>query len=159
MNTGMPPFSGTWTGTLQPDSTTTYTFPIPFTVPALASFKLCAFTKLQQDYHAFNDTTCQIIETSMGIADGDINGLALWQNAPNPANTFTKISYQIPETGDLRFEIINILGQTINSLEIPEQIKGKHEIEMDVSALESGIYYIRMTYNNQSLSNKMIIAR
>ncbi len=159
MNTGMPPFSGTWTGTLQPDSTTTYTFPIPFTVPALASFKLCAFTKLQQDYHAFNDTTCQIIETSMGIADGDINGLALWQNAPNPANTFTKISYQIPETGDLRFEIINILGQTINSLEIPEQIKGKHEIEMDVNALESGIYYIRMTYNNQSLSNKMIIAR
>jgi hypothetical protein len=88
-----------------------------------------------------------------------INGIALWQNAPNPANTFTKISYQIPETGDLRFEIINILGQTINSLEIPEQIKGKHEIEMDVSALESGIYYIRMTYNNQSLSNKMIIAR
>ncbi len=88
-----------------------------------------------------------------------INGLALWQNAPNPANTFTKISYQIPKTGDLRFEIINILGQTINSLKIPEQIKGKHEIEMDVSALESGIYYIRMTYNNQSLSNKMIIAR
>ena len=47
----------------------------------------------------------------------------------------------------------------MKSLIIPEQISGKHEIEMDVSTLRSGIYYIRMMYNNQSLSTKMIIAR
>jgi MAM domain, meprin/A5/mu/Secretion system C-terminal sorting domain/Right handed beta helix region len=159
INTGMPPMGGTWTGTLLPDSTANYTFTIPFNVPGIASFELCAFTKLSLDYHAFNDTTCQTVETTLGLAEGDISGTNLWQNSPNPASKFTTITYQIPQQGDVRLEIINTLGQTMNSLEIPEQISGKHSLEMDVSTLRSGIYYIRMIYNNQSLSTKMIITR
>ncbi len=53
---------GTWTGNLDPDQTTTFTFP-PYPSP-LANYTICAYTDLAFDSHFSNDTTCAYITVS-----------------------------------------------------------------------------------------------
>ncbi len=62
INMGLPT-TETWTGTLAPDDTISYTFTAMLTVPT-GSFSLCSFTGLALDGDHLNDTTCVTI---MGV--------------------------------------------------------------------------------------------
>ncbi|MEI6765541.1 MAG: GEVED domain-containing protein [Bacteroidota bacterium] len=56
--------NATWTGTLPPNDTASYTFVTQFTAPS-GNFSLCAYTGLVADGDHLNDTTCNNI---MGVA-------------------------------------------------------------------------------------------
>lgn len=60
---GGAPTTETWTGTLLPDSTVSFTFTTGFTVPT-GDFELCSYTQLPNDGNTANDTTCA---TAFGI--------------------------------------------------------------------------------------------
>lgn len=55
------PKYGTFTGTLPPDGSVTYTFSTPFTVTSEFpdTFEICAFTKMSADWYWDNDSTCK----------------------------------------------------------------------------------------------------
>lgn len=56
INAGTPVVE-TWTGTLFPNTSTTYTFTTTYTSPA-SQYDLCTWTQLSGDNNTFNDTTC-----------------------------------------------------------------------------------------------------
>ncbi len=69
----------------------------------------------------------------------------LKQNFPNPFNPSTTISFNIPEPGFARLQIVNILGQVVETL-VDEQVQpGQYEVVFDAHALPSGMYYYRLS--------------
>src|SRR5205814_3044081 len=76
------------------------------------------------------------------------NGISVW---PNPVNEkFTIYDLQITIG---RVEIYNILGQLCSKSEIKpliNQINQRSEIELDVSFLPSGIYFVRLNTDHES---------
>jgi len=60
--------TGTFTGTLQPQATTLFTFPNPFTVPATAH-QLCAETQLTGDIYTINDGKCKNFNPLPALVD------------------------------------------------------------------------------------------
>jgi hypothetical protein len=72
------------------------------------------------------------------------NKSALYQNYPNPFNSSTKITYSIPQTGDVKISVFNTKGEFVKDLVNSRQSKGQHSVTFEASNLNSGIYYYRL---------------
>ncbi len=85
-------------------------------------------------------------------------------NYPNPFNPTTTIEYSVPEKGNVRIDIYNILGQRVNSLVNSEHSKGTHTIQWDGkdsdnNTLSSGIYFYKVSQNGKSVTKKIVMMK
>ncbi len=92
---------------------------------------------------------------------GNLNSTVpeLYQNFPNPCNNKTQFSYFLPEGCLVTLSIFDMLGNVISIQNINYQSKGKHEIVFDASALQSGIYFYKLTAGEHSAVKRMTIVR
>jgi hypothetical protein len=99
--------------------------------------------------------------TAVGLIDEQTNGATfrLFQNHPNPARSQTRISFELMNPSDVTIEIINIMGKVEKSYTYPSRQKGLNSVDMDCSALASGVYYYRATAGEMVLTKKMLITR
>lgn len=77
---------------------------------------------------------------------------------PNPATGLLNIEFSLPVYAEARLEVVNLVGQTLLS----EKVFVSQPIEktlLDVSTLESGIYYVVLRSGNEKVMQKVVIAR
>jgi hypothetical protein len=89
------------------------------------------------------------------------NSLELYGNFPNPFNPSTKISYAIPQSGNVDIVVFNNLGQEVSRLNFAEQSAGRHEVSFNASNLSTGVYFYQVKLNNgfESQVGKMILIK
>lgn len=68
----------------------------------------------------------------------------LEQNYPNPFNSSTKITYIIPERGDVTLSIYNSIGELIQILAEGTHDPGRHSVTFDAAHLPAGVYFYEM---------------
>ena len=66
-------------------------------------------------------------------------------NAPNPAYTTTYIYYELPAEGHVTIKVFDLFGKEITTLLNAIRKAGIHSSEFDVSALQKGFYFYRIT--------------
>jgi hypothetical protein len=91
--------------------------------------------------------------------EGVIKEYMLMQNHPNPFNPLTRISYQIPEAGQIRLTIYDPLGNQVISLVDGIKGAGIHDVSFDATGLPSGIYFYQLRAKNFVQTKKMILLR
>jgi hypothetical protein len=110
------------------------------------------------------------IADGIGINDGDggTNGrrsrLILRQPSPNPFNSSTRISFELPSDGDVRIQVHDALGRLIRTLVRNRRVAGRHAVEWDGRddrgrAVVSGVYYLRLRTASQTVSQKVVLVR
>ena len=75
--------------------------------------------------------------------------IEIYSNSPNPFNAATKITYQLSLSGDVTFEVYNLLGQLVNKLSSGFQPTGQYHLiwngtDLKGQPCESGIYFGRL---------------
>jgi Secretion system C-terminal sorting domain len=88
------------------------------------------------------------------------NGKAEFHIYPNPASTRIYVEYYLTKTTDVNLVLYGINGlveKTIISHEI--QTPGKYQNNVDVSGLQNGLYFIRMSSANFIQTEKLMILR
>ena len=83
----------------------------------------------------------------------------LSQNYPNPFNPTTNIRFTLPEAGNVKLAVYNLLGQKIADLVNQNMEAGFHNITFDGSNLTSGIYIYRLEAGNNVMIRKMQLVR
>jgi hypothetical protein len=83
-------------------------------------------------------------------------------NYPNPFNSSTHITFNIPTAGQIQLLLYNILGQKVCTLEDGYLTAGGHQINWDGKSddglpLPSGVYFCRLQRRNEILQLKKII--
>ncbi len=68
----------------------------------------------------------------------------LGQNYPNPFNPVTTINFSVPVTADVAITLYNSLGQEVQVLVNRNFAPGIYNIDVDASALSSGVYHYRI---------------
>ena len=75
---------------------------------------------------------------------------------PNPARNQAKIRFDDPGLTNVSLNITNHLGQIIQNT--PNYIlKKDHDIELDLSGFNKGIYFIRVEAKNKTIVNKIVV--
>ena len=145
-----------WTGSpIVHGDSAFFTFATKFIPPQLSNFDACARTSLVSDLDNTNDGTCEsVITTDLNSAQE--NGFTLWQNTPNPASGITQIKFSIPQNGEVHFELTDLLGQKLISLNLNKGA-GNQTVDIDTKPLAAGVYLYSIEYKGQKLIKKMIV--
>lgn len=83
----------------------------------------------------------------------------LFQNYPNPFNPVTKIKFQIPNSGNVKLKVFDILGKEVRTLINRQQPAGLYEIDFDGSGLAGGIYYYTLTSGTFTDTKKLVLVK
>lgn len=85
--------------------------------------------------------------------------VALNQNYPNPFNPTTQISYDLPQTADVRLEVYDLVGRQVATLVNQTVEAGSHIVNFDAANLSSGVYIYRLNAGNTVLSRKLTVIK
>lgn len=93
------------------------------------------------------------------VAVNEVEGtnFSLGQNMPNPANGITRINYELNNADDVAFEVRDITGKLVQSMNLGTQAAGKNTIELNVEQFQAGIYTYTLTVGGERLTNRMIV--
>jgi hypothetical protein len=81
------------------------------------------------------------------------------QNFPNPFNPSTTIQYSIPHASRVTLKVYDVLGRVVSILVDEQKNAGAYSTEFDGKSLSSGVYYYRLTSNNNSDVKRMLLLK
>ena len=85
-------------------------------------------------------------------------------NVPNPFNPSTRIMYELPHDGSVSVVIYDVAGRNVATLLGENQDAGKYEVTWDGrdsggASASSGVYFVKLTLANDSVTRKIVLLR
>lgn len=77
---------------------------------------------------------------------------------PNPAQQRATLRYAVPKRQDVKIYLYDILGRRVQTVVNGER-EGRHERQLDVSRLASGVYFLRLQAEGKTRTQKLTIVR
>jgi hypothetical protein len=99
---------------------------------------------------------CRITDRGESILPA---GYALHQNSPNPFNAMTVIGYSLPVSGEVRLEVLDILGRKVTTLVDERQEAGSQTTSWDASGVSSGVYFYKLTTGEYTETKRMVLLK
>ncbi|MCP4632826.1 MAG: T9SS type A sorting domain-containing protein [candidate division Zixibacteria bacterium] len=84
---------------------------------------------------------------------------ALNSNYPNPFNATTTISFDIAHDGNVDLSVYNLAGQHIETLINGNFNAGHHTVTWNASTYSSGIYFSKLTTDNNTQTKRMTLLK
>ncbi|MBP7507898.1 MAG: T9SS type A sorting domain-containing protein [Prolixibacteraceae bacterium] len=78
---------------------------------------------------------------------------------PNPADSFSTISYTISNPGSVKLELFDITGRKVKTISESFKKAGSHKITLDCHGLGNNIYFIKMEAGGVYRTSKLILIK
>jgi hypothetical protein len=78
---------------------------------------------------------------------------------PNPFNPTTMLSFSLPVTSNVHFDVFDVTGRHVATLINGSLSSGSHKIAFDGSRLASGIYFYRLQAGTFASTRKMVLIK
>jgi len=98
-------------------------------------------------------------ETGIAEEVGKPVHFSLSQNYPNPFNASTSISFALPQPGDVRLVVYDLLGRQVETILDESRPAGHHQIIYDASSLSSGVYFYQIKTGDLSETKRMLLLK
>ena len=96
------------------------------------------------------------------VVSGGVSSLQLEETYPNPARGGVTVRYAVPERagaeGEVRLRLYDVLGRRVRSA-IAGPGAGRHETQLSVDDLASGVYILRLTAGGTSETQRLTVVR
>ncbi|MBD0255439.1 MAG: PKD domain-containing protein [Cytophagales bacterium] len=143
---GGVPAEHPWSGSLPPGSALSYTFTPPQVAQGATGETFCVQAKDPQR-GTLSNREC----ANAG------NAFTLLNPAPNPTRYQFRLAFILPEAGGVRLEIVDALGRTVATEGSREYPGGYSEKTQFLAHLAKGMYFIRLSYRDQTLLKPLLI--
>jgi hypothetical protein len=80
-------------------------------------------------------------------------------NYPNPFNPSTRISFDLPESAEVRLTVFDVLGRQVATLVNQPMKAGSHTVNFDAQRLASGVYIYRLEAGSFSMTRNMMLIK
>jgi hypothetical protein len=98
-----------------------------------------------------------------GIRENGFNSspkaFELSQNRPNPFNSATTISFQLPEDSRVTLQVFDVNGREVATLVDGEMAAGKHAVAFAPGNWAGGIYFYKITAGKFTQNRKAILMK
>lgn len=91
----------------------------------------------------------------IGIEDNSV--VSVFSLTPNPAKNNVEVSFNINDDKDVNINIFNSLGAMVYSQNEGNLTSGNHTVNVNVSKLSSGVYYMNVKAGDNTITKKLII--
>ena len=78
---------------------------------------------------------------------------------PNPVQSYTTISFKLEKSETVRLIIYDITGQLIKTVAEKQFDKGVHIQQLDATAINAGIYFLRIQTGSNIQTRKLVIVK
>ena len=127
---------------------------------AFADNNLAAGTYAYRIKQIDNDGTFKYSASTEVTIAGVPKELKLYGNYPNPFNPSTKVQFTVPENGNVRLSVYNVLGQEVATLFNGTAESGNlYTTNFNASRMSSGIYFSVLEFGNQRITHKMLMTK
>lgn len=82
--------------------------------------------------------------------------------SPNPFRRSTAVAFVLPEAGDARVEVYDVLGRLVRTLHAGRLAAGEHRLEWDTrdangAPARGGVYFVRVRLDARMLNTKLVL--
>ncbi len=105
-----------------------------------------------------DQNSCSYVESFYvdGITSAEqATALKSWSLYPNPTQNHSILELELEQAQDLEIQLINILGQTIQTFEYHNQSRVRQMI--DLANAPKGIYFVKIRVGNSQITEKLIL--
>jgi hypothetical protein len=102
------------------------------------------------------DGTTQL--TDVVTVERSVQSVALPAPFPNPAHSQATIRFKVRGRQDVRLRLYNVLGEKVRAL-VSGRREGRQEVQVDVSTLSSGTYFLRLSAGGQTRTRRLKVVR
>ncbi len=103
------------------------------------------------------DSFSVVTSTSVVKDDNTPENFFMLSNYPNPFNPETTIRFNLPDAGNAKLTVYNVLGEQVANLVNRELEAGQHNVKFNAANLASGVYIARLDFDSGSQAmNKTI---
>jgi hypothetical protein len=85
------------------------------------------------------------------------NVLRLLDLFPNPSSGLTNISYQLTSSKNIQIDLIDLNGKVVKPLLNENQTTGAHSHILNLTDVPKGVYFVKLSANQEKLSQKLIV--
>ncbi len=85
-----------------------------------------------------------------------VNNLSVW---PNPASTQLRLNLDLREAGRFSIQLVNMAGQSLQTITAQDLSRGAHNFDFDLRTIPAGMYFLQVTSNEGTTSEKVIITK
>ena len=78
---------------------------------------------------------------------------------PNPFSGGTSIGYELAAGGNVSFEVYDITGNKVVSVNEGKKAAGKYSIELSGNSLQSGVYFYTLVVDGAKITRKMTVIK
>jgi len=96
--------------------------------------------------------------SNVGIANKKPERFSVGKVSPNPFNSTTEIEIYMPSDGIVNIEIADITGKILDKFN-RNLSRGENKIPMSFTGNRSGIYFIKISYNDTQISRRAIFIK
>ena len=75
---------------------------------------------------------------------------------PNPFRKQTQITYALPSSMEVKVELYDVLGKKLKNLEVGKQSKGEHNIIFEGDDRSDGVYFVKLTFGEETKTLKLV---
>lgn len=97
-------------------------------------------------------------EVLIRVKDAQKNKLLL-TNYPNPFRSVSTIKYNLPSGGNVSLKIYDMAGKEITTLASGFQQSGLYAKEFNATGLSSGIYFCKLVFDGETITNRIMLIR
>ncbi|MDP4115010.1 MAG: T9SS type A sorting domain-containing protein [Bacteroidota bacterium] len=133
-------------------------------------------TSTEQHNYSFTDSKLAQGKYSYRLKQLDFNGnyeyssavetevstpmnFSLLQNYPNPFNPSTVISFNLPNSGNVKLAVYNLLGQEVATLVNGYKDAGTYNVNFNAKNLNSGVYFYKLEAGSFNQTMKMMLTK
>lgn len=78
---------------------------------------------------------------------------------PNPAKDVLNVNFDLEKSGEVSIDIFNLVGAQVYTASLGNKAAGLQVNTINIEGLKEGMYFLRITSNNTSLTRKFMISR
>ncbi len=100
------------------------------------------------------------LKEATGNNEYGLNELQLFQNQPNPFHERSQISFDLPQNGNVKLEILSLTGKNLRVLHEGELGAGHYTKTINAANWPAGMYYCRLSFitgDNVQIKAKRIV--
>jgi hypothetical protein len=110
-------------------------------------------------YYIAHDSIKGIISNAVAVKEAAPLAFAVSQNAPNPFNPATTISFRLAKAGKVTVEIFNTAGQKVDTVLNASMSAGGHSVTWNASRFSAGVYFYTVKSGDFSKTLKMTLLK